>query len=472
MAALPWRDVVTGKITDLRAMVSRCESDPVLQRRFAPLLKTALDAYPQFLSFWHQQIGPGTRPMVGTYLTQWDGADIIAVYEWLTRLDYRCGDIDVWISPFFPTASNFSTPLGTLVCGPTPSNMSLSWLLGHELTHPQITHEGWRQTEDARYFYARDLDVEEALCLCLQNQVALACGQTERRQRMPDRGYFRVTNLLKARWDYYLANRERYPTILNFLSEAGRDALEADSVEIHDERLASRFQALVAALKAPTSEQFLALYRPKQQNDEQRRKQVDLWLALFGSPSFGVQEAVIEGASLDGDKATITATLQYKRRIGPKYGQGWLREFETTRWAIHDGEWHFVGFSKYEDEIMDFDLWEPRDTSGMSARDVAVEFAQAMADEQNLNRGLALIEGLADGSPKGAAKGLVWRHRMGRDLGSFKRLFTGEIGEPEPAIWNGREVPNMATVPVRSKRGTHKLWLRKASQGYKVTGGF
>jgi len=470
LSVLPWDEVASGKVAEFAELTEYCKSHPILQERFAPLAEAGQSVYPEFLSFWRREVRAETEARAQAYLEDWQSADITATYERITRLEYKCGNIDVWLSPFFPTASNFNTRRGTLVRGPTSARMPLSWLLGHELTHPQIGHEGWRRTDGVRHFRERGLDVEEALCLCLQNQLALACGHTEHKQRLSARSYSRVTNLLMDRWDHYLADPERYPTILDFLSEAGHDALEGG--EIPDERLASRVEELAAALKEPSPESLLPLYRPQQQNEEQRRKQVDLWVALFGSANFAVQEVTVGEAQVANDRATISATVHYRRRVGPKYGQGWLREFETTRWAIHDGEWHFVGFSRHESEITDFELQEPRDTSGMAPREVTIEFVRTMVEDQDIDSGLALTTSWIDGSQAGKAMRLIMKQRLSRIVAMYKKWLAGEIGEPEPATRNGRTIPNMVIVPIRNERGTHRLWLRKTDRGYKVSGGF
>lgn len=223
----------TTAYEDLPDLLERYYQEPISrydvpQSQMQQFVEEAQPHYSTFLHFWEDHIKPLEEMYIAGWREEVERTDPLAKLQQFTRLNWQHDDIHLWVSYPHPSASALIPypHIFESVFRRDKAWLPASWFIGHEGTHILLNNNGWADWLKAHDLEEESHTLEEGICFLFQNRLAVACGvisenqmQTftaEDEKRYP---FFAAYNIFQKRWDDYVAQSDRYATILDLTLE-------------------------------------------------------------------------------------------------------------------------------------------------------------------------------------------------------------------------------------------------------------
>jgi hypothetical protein len=191
------------------------------------MLKEGEIFYPEFVKLWKTYIEPVEQRMTERWEQDIRLTDPVGNLQKLTGLRWPTSEFHLCVSVFHPSGSALPTDPFVFSCIFKEEELlpNAAWVIGHEGTHILLNSLGeyWEETDQGKAVIETwGEDVEEAICLLMQNRLAWACGfiNEEEIQKFDPNSSYGPTRLafrMNEQWDSYLNNPEKFPTIIDFM---------------------------------------------------------------------------------------------------------------------------------------------------------------------------------------------------------------------------------------------------------------
>jgi hypothetical protein len=195
-------------------------------------LRPRFEAY---VPFWEERVQPLENRLLANWRRQLRAGHTFDLLQQVTRLRWPFPRIQLFACYHHPSGSAL-TPypcLFSTLFDSTAVEPSLAWFLGHEALHLLLDAVAWWEHPDApaaiRWLGSRHL-AEEALCLVLQNRLAILSGVLPESEMQVLRGsakYLVVYRWLQDHWEEYRTDAARFPTLVEYFLTGLREARES-----------------------------------------------------------------------------------------------------------------------------------------------------------------------------------------------------------------------------------------------------